>query len=71
MPDELHVSRLVVPVELGRQMQWHEQQRFGHPHLCPLDCVRILWEFPELNFIYKNRSVADAVASFHCKSVFS
>ena len=31
MPDELHVARLVIPVEIGRQMQRHEQQRFAHP----------------------------------------
>ena len=31
MPDKLIVARLVDPVEIGRQMQRHEQQRFSHP----------------------------------------
>ena len=30
MPDELIVARLVDPIEIGRQMQWYEQQRFAH-----------------------------------------
>jgi len=30
MPDELIVARLVNPVEIGRQMQRHKQQRFAH-----------------------------------------
>ena len=31
MPNHLHVTRLVVPVEIGRQKQRHEQQRFAYP----------------------------------------
>ena len=31
MPKHLHVARLVVTVEIGRQKERHEQQRFAHP----------------------------------------
>ena len=65
MPKHLHVARLVISVEIGRQKQRHKQQRFAHP----LYVHRIVFESPgnvedtglgdDVSFIFRSQEYFD------------